>query len=138
MVIHETLLFFSFAYFITMLMSQGSWKITPLWIFFVCFENQDLKETLLNHPKSVIRAWWSCGGTFSIHTMRASIYIAYWAKLWVRELFDLRVCEKEIQEKTSRFCLAEEIRKITRLWIWKPIRGKVVRNKILIPRIDLN
>ena len=37
MVIHENLLFFPFAYFITMLMShymsQGSWKITPLWIW---------------------------------------------------------------------------------------------------------
>ena len=77
--------------------------------FFFFFENQD-EETLLNQPKSVTRTWWSCGGTSSIHTVRASICLAYWAKLWARELLDLRVCEKEIQEKTSSLCLIEEIK----------------------------
>ena len=77
--------------------------------FFFFFENQ-VEETLLNQPKSVTRAWWSCGGTSSIHTVRASICLAYWAKLWVRELLDLRVCEKEIQEKLARLCLIEEIK----------------------------
>ena len=65
---------------------------------FFFFENQ-YEETLLNQPKSVTRTWWSCGGISSIHTVRASMCLAYWAKLWARELLDLRVCEKEIQEK---------------------------------------
>ena len=58
----------------------------------------------------VIRTWWSCGGTFSIHTVRASICLVYWAKLWVRELPVLWVCEKEIQEKIPWLCLIEEIK----------------------------
>ena len=88
-------------------------KLTLLLIFFFFFfffENQVLKKTLLNQPKSVTRTWWSCGGTSSINTVKASIRLAYWAKLWARELPDLWVCEKEIQEKTSRLCLTEEIK----------------------------
>ena len=78
-----------------------------LFIFF--FENP-AEETLLNQPKSVTKTWWSCGGTFSIHPVRVSICLAYWAKLWARELPILWVCEKEIQEKIPRLCLIEQIK----------------------------
>ena len=78
-------------------------------MLFFFFENP-AEETLLNQLKSVTITWWRWGGTSSIHTVRASMCLAYWAKLWARELPVLRVCEKEIQEKIPRLCLIEQIK----------------------------
>ena len=71
-----------------------SWELSK-WVrtFFFFLENQDLEKTLLNQSKSFTRIWWSSGGTSSIHTIRASICLTYWAKLWARELPNLWVCE---------------------------------------------
>ena len=85
--------------------------IKIIYFLFTCyysnifFFEKPAEETLLNQPKLVTITWWRWGGTSSIHTVRASMCLAYWAKLWARELLVLRVCEKEIQEKIPRLCL---------------------------------